>query len=230
MQTDVKLEILPILDDNYTYIMHDGDRAAIIDPGEVSPILSFLDAHNLRLELIINTHHHGDHTAGNAALKKRYNCPIAAPNPSADIVLNEANPLQWNGLCFDIIATPGHTLDHVILAEPTQYWLFSGDTLFRLGCGRVFEGTYEQMFHSLQKVKQLDDQYNVYCGHEYSKGNAAFALSYDESDLMKTEHQSIQDNAVTIPFSLGKDKKLNPFLTCETCHTFQERREAKDQF
>lgn len=233
----VTVHTLPALSDNYIYVIERAGKAAVIDPGDAEPVIDFLNETELELTLIINTHHHSDHSAGNDTLQQRYHCPLAAPQgpiTNVDITLAEGTPLSWQGLHFDILATPGHTMDHIVLVERQQAILFSGDTLFRLGCGRLFEGTAQNMFDAMQKIKMLDDQITVYCGHEYSQANAEFALSLGNNSALEEESQTIQtlrqSGQATSPFNLGRDKRLNPFLTAQDVETFTQRRQAKDHF
>ena len=225
-----ELHILPILDDNYAYAITEQNKAVIIDPGEAAPIRSFLSKYHLDLEMIINTHHHGDHTAGNQALKADYACPVAAPGDDGDIKLCEGTPLSWRSCQFQILATPGHTLDHITLVEDQQKWLFCGDVLFQLGCGRVFEGTMQQMYKSLQTIKALPDDLCVYCGHDYARGNARFALSLGPNPVAESVLQEPQDKRIGIGQTLGEEKSFNPFLRCNSLDEFISRRLAKDNF
>ena len=207
------IEIVPVLNDNYVYILHnDKDKlTAVIDPGDPKPVIKKLDEKNWRLDEIINTHHHSDHIAGNETLKNLYNCKLIAP-------LAEKNRI--NGFRTKVISTPGHTLGHVCYFLENQKILFSGDTLFRLGCGRVFEGTMEQMKKSLDKLKKLPNETTIYCGHEYTLSNAKFCMNLMPSEVkLKEKYDEIlklrKKNLSTIPFFLHEEKDLNPFLRCD---------------
>ena len=177
---NITVNIIPQLKDNYSYIIEsEADCfAIIIDPAEVGPHCNFLQNKNLNLDSIILTHHHHDHTSGVRSLLQKYpSAKVYSPNPSIDGTTNliENNDLIKTAVNkFDVIATPGHTLDHIILYDKINALLFSGDTLFHLGCGRLFEGTFEQMFKSLEKIKSLSKNTMVYCGHEYTKKNGEF--------------------------------------------------------
>ena len=175
----IHIEIINALSDNYIYLLRNDKEniTAVIDPGEAEPISKFLRDNNLNLNQIINTHHHNDHTGGNKELKKKWGATIIAPSyekgriPNVDIYVSEGDSISIAGENAQVIHTPGHTLDHICFYIPDQKYLFSGDTLFYLGCGRVFEGTMEQMWNSLLKLKSLPDDTLVYCGHEYTLSN-----------------------------------------------------------
>jgi len=219
----ITVNIIPQLQNNYSYIIEsDVDYlAVVIDPAEVESHCSFLQNKNLNLDSIILTHHHHDHTAGVKNLLKEYpSAKVYSPNT---LIEETTSLIQNNDIVktpvnkFNIIATPGHTLDHIILYDKKNALLFSGDTLFHLGCGRVFEGTLEQMYTSLQKINNLPDKTLVYCGHEYTMNNLNFLESIFEeiSELkeLRTEiEKKINMSSPTIPFFLGKEKNINPFL------------------
>ena len=220
---NITVNIIPQLKDNYSYIIESEEDyfAIIIDPAEVEPHCNILQNKNLNLDSIILTHHHHDHTSGVRSLLKKYpSATVYSPNTSID---GTTNIIQNNDLIktplnnFEVIATPGHTLDHIILYDKINALLFSGDTLFHLGCGRVFEGTFEQMYASLQKINNLPDKTLVYCGHEYTMNNLNFLESIFEEirelkELRTIIEKKINMSSRTIPFFLGEEKKINPFL------------------
>jgi hydroxyacylglutathione hydrolase len=188
----IQIEIINALSDNYIYLLHNDKEniTAVIDPGEAEPVSKFLREKKLNLDQIINTHHHNDHTAGNKELKKIWGAKIIAPLyekgriPNVDIYVSEGDSISIAGKNAQVIYTPGHTLDHICFYIPDQKYLFSGDTLFYLGCGRVFEGTMEQMWKSLLKLKSLPDDTLVYCGHEYTLSNAKFSIHIDPNNQL----------------------------------------------
>lgn len=238
----MKTEIIPILKDNYAYLLRfDNGQIAIIDPGEAQPIIDHLDKNDLTLDLIINTHHHDDHTAGNQALKDRYNCPLVAPEREADKIggvdlgLSKDSPFTFGAEIFEILETPGHTLGHICLYNAKAGVLFSGDTLFSLGCSRLFEGDASMMWESLQKLASLPPETLVYCGHEYTLGNAAFCLSIepDNNDLLArindVKHLREQ-NRPSIPVTLASELKTNVFLRAKNAAEFAALRKLKDNF
>ena len=221
-----EIEIINALDDNYIYLIQNKKKklTAVIDPGESKSVINLLQKRNLSLDQIFNTHHHNDHIAGNEALLKYYNCKLIAPIydknriQNVDDFVSDGDKIEMAGEMAEVIYTPGHTLGHVCFYIKKLNILFSGDTLFRLGCGRVFEGTFEQMKLGLEKLLNLPDNTNVYCGHEYTVSNAKFSKTLSHNFKLDLENNlsEIQDlrrnNKPTIPFNLGVEKKINPFL------------------
>ena len=220
---NITVNIIPQLKDNYSYIIESEEDsfAVIIDPAEFESHFNFLQNKNLNLDSIILTHHHHDHTSGVRSLLKKYpSTKVYSPNKS---IYGTTNFIQNNDFIktllnnFEVIATPGHTLDHIILYDKINDLLFSGDTLFHLGCGRIFEGTLEQMHASLQKINNLPNKTLVYCGHEYTMNNLNFLESIFEEKMelkeLKTKiKKKINMSSCTIPFFLGEEKNINPFL------------------
>ena len=219
----IHVEVIPQLKDNYSYIIFSlkDKLAIIIDPAESKSIIKYIKKNNLKPGAILLTHHHKDHTAGVKKILDSFSCNVYSPNKDiteTTHIIKHNDIINFDNLCFKIFATPGHTLDHVIYHEYNNNVLFSGDTLFRYGCGRVFEGTYKQMLSSLNIINELDDVTEVYCGHEYSLNN----LNFLESVFKNNNHlllekkilkNQIDRNGCTIPFNLGKEKDLNPFLS-----------------
>ena len=211
---------IPQLKDNYSYALINDKEMIIVDPAESVTILNFIENKKLSLKAILITHHHSDHTAGVKGILDQIKVPVYSPNTEIEYTTIEARDQETINLDFikiEVLAAPGHTMDHIIFYNKENNILFSGDTLFRLGCGKVFEGTYELMFNSLEKIKELDDKTNVYCGHEYTDSNLNFLLSIfplNESLLIEREKISLQllETGSSIPFNLGKEKELNPFL------------------
>ena len=224
----LSVEIINQLNDNYSYLIssNENNSSIIIDPAESDKILDVLKKKTLNLNYIFITHHHSDHTSGVASLVKAYpEVKVFSPSELNSISVNlisDGNKIITNLNEFKIIHTPGHTLDHIVLCDVKNNLLFVGDVLFRLGCGRVFEGTLEQMHNSLIKLLNLSDKMMVYCGHEYTLNNIKF-LEYifkKNKILESTKKNIISDlslNKRSIPFHLGEEKKHNPFLNqnCE---------------
>ena len=241
------IEIVPVLNDNYVYILHnEKDKlTAVIDPGDPKPVIKKLDEKKWKLDEIINTHHHSDHIAGNETLKSFYNCKLIAPladknriNEVTDFV-SDNDTIKLAGFRTKVISTPGHTLGHGCYFLENEKILFSGDTLFRLGCGRVFEGTMEQMKTSLDKLKKLPNETIIYCGHEYTLSNAKFCMKLLPSEIkLKEKYDEIMElrknNLSTIPFILQEEKNLNPFLRCDNTNFKQtidyENKSSLDTF
>ncbi len=221
------LEIIqiPVLTDNYIYLLHDEacNKTAVVDPAEAEPVLAVLKQKGWSLDYIFNTHHHWDHVGGNLELKEQTGCLILASSedqhriPGIDHTLDDGEKIKLGEENIGIISTPGHTLGHIVYYCHQQHALFCGDTLFSLGCGRLFEGAPEQMFHSLEKIKALPDDTKIYCAHEYTAANARFALSVDPSNealiaYASKINQLIEQQQPTIPSLLADEKACNPFL------------------
>ena len=253
------MEITPIqcLTDNYAYIINDNDSKLIgvVDPSESTPIISFLKKKNLKLNYILNTHHHFDHIGGNLELKKIYNAKVVGFHkdkhriPGLDISLKDNEKWKFGNKQITILHIPGHTLGHICFFFEKDKIAFTGDTLFSLGCGRIFEGTHDQMLTSLNKIKKLPKDTMIYCGHEYTQKNAEFCMKYDaENEDLKKKLEKIKklrsENAPTVPTSLNDELKSNIFLRCdkntlknklhmenqEDLKVFRKIRDLKDNF
>ncbi|MFN3752119.1 MAG: hydroxyacylglutathione hydrolase [Thiobacillus sp.] len=212
---------LPAFDDNYIWVWHDGIHAIAVDPGDPAPLLDFLDAGGLTLSALLITHHHRDHTGGNLLLRQRTGCAIHAPDnpriPGVTDVVHGGDivTIPALGLRFDVIATPGHTLDHVSYVG--HGCLFCGDTVFGCGCGKLFEGTPAMMAKSLDAILALPDETRVCCAHEYTLANIAFAKTIDGANPALLERERA-DRALraqhrpTLPSTLALERATNPFL------------------
>ena len=222
----MKIEIISCLSDNYSYLIHDeeSNTVAVIDPSEFKPCDKIIKKYN-KLDFILNTHHHADHVNGNLELKKKYNSKILGFSqdkrriPGIDILLEENQKQKIGNLEFEVIFIPGHTKGHIAFFFSKEKIAFTGDTLFSLGCGRVFEGTHEEMFYSLNKIKNLPPDTKIYCGHEYTKSNLNFCLAYDPQNTFLKEkaidiQKKLNSNLPTIPSILGQEIKTNIFLRC----------------
>ena len=222
----MKIEIISCLSDNYSYLIHDeeSNTVAIIDPSEFKPCDKIIKKYN-KLDFILNTHHHADHVNGNLELKKKYNSKILGFSqdkgriPGIDILLEENQKQKIGNLEFEVMFIPGHTKGHIAFFFSKEKIAFTGDTLFSLGCGRVFEGTHEEMFYSLNKIKNLPPDTKIYCGHEYTKSNLNFCLAYDPQNTFLKEkaidiQKKLNSNLPTIPTILGQEIKTNIFLRC----------------
>ena len=223
------MDIIPIpaLRDNYiwTMIKPEDHTAWVIDPGDAAPVIDFLKQQKLTLKAILITHHHWDHTAGVAELREQQPTPVygSAKEKIADVthLLKDEEDIHMEGcpLTFHVIAIPGHTLDHIAYYSPGL--LFCGDTLFAAGCGRVFEGTPEQMYASLQKIAALPDDTRIYCAHEYTLNNLHFAeIVEPENTLIKQRITQVSElrnkNLPSLPSTLSEEKETNPFLRCDS--------------
>lgn len=239
----LKIEILPVLDDNYVFFLEDSESGvtAVVDPSVSKEVLEFIEARPSRLDFILNTHHHWDHTGGNLDIKKATGCKIvghakdASRIPGLDLGLNEGETFSLGQSAARVLSIDGHTLGHIAFWFDEEKTLFCGDTLFSVGCGRLFEGTPQQMFESLSKLKKLPDETLVYCAHEYTLDNIDFAqsLNSDDQDLAnyKKKVEALRaKNKPSIPCQLGLQKRINPFLNVGELEVFKNRRELKDQF
>ena len=224
----MKVTIIPILSDNYSYLIIDKDNkyCSAVDPASPEEIIPFLEREKLDLKNILNTHYHSDHTAGNLELKEKYKCKIYGPDkeknqiPGIDIALKENDILNINNYSAKIFETPGHTAGHIIYWFKKDKIVFTGDTLFVLGCGKLFEGTPQIMWNSLLKIRNLPKETQVYCGHEYSKSNADFAISIEKNNnqLLKRSDEIkklINKNSYTVPTTIEKEIESNPFLRAD---------------
>ncbi|MHB1084344.1 MAG: hydroxyacylglutathione hydrolase [Thiobacillus sp.] len=212
---------LPAFEDNYIWVLHDGHHAVAVDPGDPAPLIAYLDAHQLVLTAVLITHHHPDHTGGNTTLRQRYNCTIYAPeNPRIPAITHtlhggDSIDIAIPGLHFDVLATPGHTLDHISYVG--HGFLFCGDTVFGCGCGKLFEGDPAMMARSLDAILDLPDATRVCCAHEYTLSNIDFAKTIDSDNpaLLERERCDRESRAhgrPTLPSTLGLEKITNPFL------------------
>jgi hydroxyacylglutathione hydrolase len=235
------VHLIPVLQDNYAYVIVHGEQSALVDPGEAEPVAAFLQKRGLSPEFIFLTHHHGDHVGGATALKAQYGAQIVAPAAEAgrvegvDIAVMDGDAVALGTLNGSVIETPGHTAGHVSFYFPSARAAFTGDTLFSLGCGRLFEGTPEQMWSSLQKLAALPGDTEIYCGHEYTESNGLFALEADPDnvELVKrmVEVRSLRAAGLpTLPVTLAAEKATNPFLRAGSAQRFAELRKWKDSF
>lgn len=224
----LEVELIPALSDNYIYLAHEPEsgETAVIDPAEARPVLEAAKAKGWTITHILNTHHHGDHTAGNREVQEATGAKIVGPKydeariPGIQVALEEGDTYSVGNATAEVFFTPGHTRGHICFWFKDADVLFSGDTLFSLGCGRLFEGTPEDMWSSLQKLRKLPDTVLVFCGHEYTQTNARCALDCDP-DNEKLQAYAKQINEMrtagrpTIPATLGEEKLTNPFLRAD---------------
>ena len=221
----IEIHMFPCLNDNYGFLVHDQESGftAAVDTPEAETILAELSKKNWNLTHIFNTHHHADHAGGNIAIKEATECQIIGPRadasriPGIDKLVGDGDEFLLGGHPVRIFDTPGHTRGHIIYYLPEDGAAFVGDTLFAMGCGRLFEGTPAQMWNSLQKLTQLPDDTEIYCAHEYTQANARFALSVEPGNQALIDRAREVDtlrarNEPTVPTTLGLEKATNPFL------------------
>mgnify|MGYP001292618088 CR=1 FL=1 len=222
----MKIEIIKCLNDNYSYLIYEKitNKVSIVDPSEFEACDKIIQKYE-KLDFILNTHHHFDHVDGNLQLKKKYKANVLGfandkdRIPGIDILLKENEKFKIGNLEFKVIFIPGHTKGHIAYFFEKEKILFSGDTLFSLGCGRVFEGTHKQMFESLNKLKSLPKETKIYCGHEYTKRNLDFCIKYDLNNKLLKEKEKLIDlqlknSLPTIPTSIKEELNTNIFLRC----------------
>ncbi len=251
------VHMFPCLNDNYGFLIHDADQGltAVIDTPEVAPINAALEEKGWRLTHILNTHHHFDHAGGNEALKAQWGCTVvgaaidAARIPGIDVQVADGDTLPFGSTSARVLEVPGHTSGHIAYYFEDDGVAFVGDTLFALGCGRLFEGTPEQMWTSLQKLMALPDDTIVYCAHEYTQANAAFALSVEPGNpALAARAEEIASlraaGTPTVPTTIALEKATNPFLRPDSdnlrmtvglpdaslVEVFAETRRRKDHF
>jgi len=223
----MKLLALPAFADNYIWMLHDGQQALVVDPGESAPVEQALDAQGLKLSAILVTHHHGDHVGGVDALRPRLQGPVYGPArekiPNPFIPLHDGDAVDWLGQRFDVIDVPGHTAGHIAYFGAARDGeapiLFCGDTLFSGGCGRLFEGTPAQMHRSLSRLAALPGDTRVCCAHEYTLSNLKFARAVEphNADLLDytARCESLRaDGRATLPSSIAQERRINPFMRC----------------
>ena len=229
----MRVEIIPCLQDNYSYLIIDESNktASVVDPSEAKPIINFIEKENINLKYILNTHHHYDHIGGNKDLKKKYNSIVigfkddANRIPAVDILLKD-NQI-WKGDNFEakIMHIPGHTTGHISFHFFKEKLIFTGDTLFSLGCGKIFEGTYQDMFDSLNQIKKLPQDTKIYCGHEYTLQNSKFCIKHDPENLnLKNKiveiKKKLENNIPTIPSTKKDENECNIFLRVKDVESF----------
>ena len=236
MTKNIQVEIIPQLKDNYSYLVYSNINklGIVVDPADALPIIKFIKDNDIILSGILITHHHADHNSGVNDLLKFQSTKIYSPDQNINktsTIIKEGDLIKFDFIKFEVIATSGHTLDHVVYYNKQNNLLFSGDALFRFGCGRVFEGTYDEMKKSLNKIEKLDDSINVYCGHEYTIHNLKFlkGIFHNNKMLDKAEQdilKKIKYTKSSMPFNLGNEKKLNPFLSLksQTYRNFMEKK------
>lgn len=243
MTSPLEIALFPCLSDNYGLLIHDRDsgETAAIDTPEVSKIEAACQARGWTLTQIWNTHHHADHTGGNLALKEKYGLMITGPDqipgriPGLDKGVSGGDVFHFGCHEVQVIFTPGHTVDHIIYYVPAAKAAFVGDTIFVLGCGRLFEGTPEDMFGSMAAIAKLPDETKLYCAHEYTLSNAKFAVTVEPEnqallDYVEKAKAMREKGLPTVPTTVAMEKAANPFMRAMTAEQLGDIRAAKDSF
>tara|TARA_B110000014_G_scaffold150154_1_gene104757 strand:- start:16 stop:747 length:732 start_codon:yes stop_codon:yes gene_type:complete len=243
LKDKMNIEIIKCLKDNYSYLIIDEKTksACVVDPSEAKPIINYIEKNKIYLKFILNTHHHYDHVGGNKDLKKKYNAKVIGFEgdkdriPEIDICLKDRETWKNKNFEFKIFHIPGHTSGHICFNFFKEKLLFTGDTLFSLGCGRIFEGTYEQMFNSLELIKSFSLETKIYCGHEYTLKNSDFCSIHDKENLKLNEKilsikEKLNKGLPTIPSTLKEELETNIFLKCNSIENFTKLRDLKDKF
>jgi len=221
----LQVHMFSALSDNYCYLVHDPETGltGVVDTPDIAAIENALAETGWSLDYILNTHHHSDHAGGNLELKEKTGCKVVGPSadaariPGIDIALGDGDTFELGSKIATVYDTPGHTSGHIVYHFAADDIAFTGDTLFSMGCGRLFEGSAEQMWTSLQKLLAWPDETLVYCAHEYTQANAAFALTVEPDNARLVERakqvdELRQQNEPTIPSTIGLERATNPFL------------------
>ncbi|CAN5790188.1 hydroxyacylglutathione hydrolase [soil metagenome] len=241
--TDLEIVRIPALSDNYIWLVHDpvSDQTVVVDPAEAAPVLAEADRRGWRIGQIWNTHWHPDHTGGNAAIKEATGAIVSGPAaeaakiPTLDVELAEGDSVKLGEHVATVLETPGHTAGHITFHLATDAIVFTGDTLFAMGCGRLFEGDAAQMFANMQRLAALPPETIVYCAHEYTQSNGRFALVAEPDNEATRERMKAVDSnraqgMATVPTTIAEELATNPFLRAESATELGERRAAKDAF
>lgn len=241
----IDVTLIPILphNDNYAYLLMGGNGAvAVVDPGDAAPIIEALEARNIEPDMILITHHHWDHVDGLPDMVARYDCPIIGaghpqgkPHVAFDRILHEGDEFSFSGERVEIFETPGHCPEHLCFYFTESGFLLAGDTLFVMGCGRIIDGTPEELFASIQKLSALPDDIVVYCGHEYSLSNAKFCAHVAPNDAaiaarLSKISQARANNEPTVPTTIGAERETNVFMKVKSAAEFATLRKSKDNF
>ena len=238
----VEVTAVPVLSDNYVWLIHDpasGETAAV-DPSVAGPVLDAVEAKGWRLSQVLNTHWHPDHTGGNEAIQGATGCPITAPAEAervskVDHIVAEGDRVRVGGAEAVVWEIPAHTAGHIAYYFEAERMIFVGDTMFAMGCGRLFEGSAEQMYANLQRIAALPADVRIYCGHEYTLANARFAAhaepgNSDVAERLGKVEQLRSSGKITLPTTVAEERATNPFVRSPDAESFARLRREKDSF
>lgn len=239
----LEIVAVPAFADNYLWLVHDADagETAVVDPGDPAPVLAEANRRGWRIDTVLNTHWHPDHTGGNLAIQQATGAKIVGPAgengrvPGLDRALREGDRVSLGNHQAEIWEVPGHTLGHIAYIFHDDHIAFVGDTLFAMGCGRLFEGSAEQMHHSLGRLAALPENFRLYCAHEYTLGNARFAAhAFPDNKAIAERLRHVErersDARPTVPTTVGEERATNPFLLARDVQHFADLRAEKDNF
>lgn len=234
---------IPVLSDNYVWLVHESasGETMVVDPAVAEPVLAEAEKRGWRITQIWNTHWHPDHTGGNEAIKAATGCTITGPRaeaariPTLDVQLAEGDVATLGAAIAQVIDVPAHTAGHIAFLFADEKLAFVGDTLFAMGCGRLFEGTPEQMFANMRKLEALDDDTQIFCAHEYTASNGRYALVAEpDNQAIKARMADVEAKRArgeaTVPTTIGLERATNPFMRASNAAQLGERRAAKDSF
>lgn len=233
---------IPVLSDNYVWLVHEPEsgETMVVDPAVAEPVLAEAKARGWTITQIWNTHWHPDHTGGNAAIKDATGCTITGPAaeaeriPTLDVHVREGDSVTLGAVTAQVLDVPAHTAGHIAYHFPTEQAAFVGDTLFAMGCGRLFEGTAEQMYANMRKLEALGDETQVYCAHEYTQSNGRFALTVEPGNAALVERMDLvnamrERGEPTVPTTIALERATNPFMRAASAEDLAARRAAKDR-
>ena len=237
----MEIVAVPAFSDNYIWLAHDkaSGETAVVDPGDATPALADAERRGWTIGQVWNTHWHLDHTGGNLEVKAATGAVISGPAketiPGVDVGLSEGDEVRLGGHRGRVVEVPGHTLGHIALVFEDEQLAFVGDTLFAMGCGRLFEGTPEQMYRSLQRITALPDETRLYCAHEYTLSNARFVATAEPenaaiAERLQTVERFRERGEITLPTTVAQERQTNSFVRASTWQQFAELRAAKDSF
>lgn len=237
----MEIVAVPAFADNYLWLVHDAgsSETAVVDPGDAAPVLAEAERRGWKITQIWNTHWHSDHTGGNLAIKQATGARISGPSgeniPGRDVALSEGDEVRLGDHVGRVIEVPGHTLGHIALIFDQERVAFVGDTLFAMGCGRLFEGSPDQMYRSLQRLADLAEDTRLYCAHEYTLSNARFAAHADPENSAITRRlaaikQLRENGKITIPTTVAEERETNVFVRATDVQEFARLRSEKDSF